>query len=102
MAPPPIWVSLVAQMVKNLPATQEPRVGSLGGEDVWRAWHPTPVFLPGESSGQRSLEEPARLIYHVANISLFWYNFVCVLTKRDMKLKIGQKAFHFSFVDLCG
>ena len=55
MAPPPIWVSLVAQMVKNLPATQEPRVGSLGGEDVWRAWHPTPVFLPGESSGQRSL-----------------------------------------------
>lgn len=40
--------------------------------------------------------------YHVAIISLFWYNFVCVLTKRDMKLKIGQKAFHFSFVDSCG
>ena len=32
------------------------RVRSLGGEDPWkRAWQPTPVFLPGESHGQRSL-----------------------------------------------
>ena len=28
-----IWPSLVAQMVKNLPATQETQVGSLGQED---------------------------------------------------------------------
>ena len=29
---------------------------SLGQEDPWRrAWQPTPVFLPGESHGQRSL-----------------------------------------------
>lgn len=28
--------------------------------------------------------------------------FVCVLTKRDMELKIGQKALLFSFVDLSG
>ena len=28
---------------------------SLGGEDPWRRqWQPTPVFLPGESHGQRS------------------------------------------------
>ena len=28
----------------------------LGREDPWkRAWQPTPVFLPGESNGQRSL-----------------------------------------------
>ena len=27
------------------------------GKTAWRrAWHPTPVFLPGESHGQRSLE----------------------------------------------
>ena len=34
------------------------QVQSLGGEDIhWRtAWQPTPVFLPGESHGQRSLE----------------------------------------------
>ena len=49
----------MAQWVKNLPAvqeTQETRVQSLGWEDPWRrARLPTPVFLPGESHGQRSL-----------------------------------------------
>ena len=46
--------------VKNLPAmkeTQEIWVQSLGQEDPWkRKWQPTPVFLPGKSHGQRSLE----------------------------------------------
>ena len=43
-------------MVKNLPAMQETRVRSLGWEDPWRReWLITPVFLPGESHGQRSL-----------------------------------------------
>ena len=40
------WASLVAQLVKNLPAMQETWVGKI----PWRrAWQPTPVFLPGES-----------------------------------------------------
>ena len=44
---------LVAQ---NLPAVQKTWVQSLGWEDPWRrAWQSTPVFLPGESHGQRSL-----------------------------------------------
>ena len=43
-------------MVKNLPAMQEARVRSLGQEDpLERAWQPTPVFLPAETHGQRSL-----------------------------------------------
>ena len=47
---------LVAQMVKNLPAMQETWVQSLGWEDPWRRERlPTPVFLPGESHGQRNL-----------------------------------------------
>ena len=43
--------SLVAQMVKNLPALWETLVRSLGWEGIpcRRAWQPTPVFLPGES-----------------------------------------------------
>ena len=46
----------MAQMVKNLPAVQETQVRSLGQEDpVGREWLPTPVFLPGEFHGQRSL-----------------------------------------------
>ena len=48
--------TLVAQMVKNLPAMWETQVPSLGREDPWRReWQPTPVFLPGEFHGQRSL-----------------------------------------------
>ena len=48
--------SLVAQMVKNLPAMQETWIQSLGQEDpLEKEWQPTPVFSPGESHGQRSL-----------------------------------------------
>ena len=43
-------------VVKNLPATKEMWVRSLGREDHWRRkWQPTPVFLPGKSHGQRNL-----------------------------------------------
>ena len=48
--------SLVAQMVKNLPAMQVTWVQSLGWEDPRRRkWQPTPVFLPGESHERRNL-----------------------------------------------
>ena len=46
--------SLVAQMVKHLPAMRETWVRSLGWEDLLEK-QPTPVLLPGESHGQRSL-----------------------------------------------
>ena len=41
------WASQVASVVKNLPA-------NAGDVEMW-AWQPTPVFLPGESHGPRSL-----------------------------------------------
>ena len=48
--------SLVAQMVKNLPAMQETWVRSLDQEDpLEKEWQPTLLFLPGEFHGQRSL-----------------------------------------------
>ena len=41
-----VCVSLIAQLVKNLPATQETPVRFLGWEDPWRRESlPTPVFL---------------------------------------------------------
>ena len=50
------WASLVAQLVKNLPAMWETWVRSLGWEDpLEQEMQPPPVFLPGESHGQRSL-----------------------------------------------
>ena len=48
--------SLVAQMVKNLPAVRETWVQSLIRKMPWKSgWQPTPVLLPGKSHGQRSL-----------------------------------------------
>ena len=51
--------SQVVLVVKNPPANAgdlrlgfDPWVGKI---PCWRAWQPTPVFLPGESHGQRSL-----------------------------------------------
>ena len=50
------WASLVAQTAKNPPAMHETWVRSLGGKICWRReWLPTPVFLPRELHGQRSL-----------------------------------------------
>ena len=43
------------QIVKNLPAMQETQVRSLGQEDPLEKEMATPVFLPGEFLGQRSL-----------------------------------------------
>ena len=53
------WASQVVLVVKNLPTKAgdmrfsfDPCVGKI----LWRkAWQPTPVFLPGESLGQRTL-----------------------------------------------
>ena len=52
----PSRASLVAQRLKRLPAMRETWVQSLGQEDPWRRkWQPTPIFLPGESHGRKSL-----------------------------------------------
>ena len=48
------WASLLAQMVKNLPAMQETRVRSLGGED------------PLENGTENPMDRRACWIYGVA------------------------------------
>ena len=51
-----VKASLVTQTVKNLPTMQKTWVRSLGQEDPLEKETAThPVFLPGESQGQRSL-----------------------------------------------
>ena len=48
--------SMVAQMIKNLPAVQQIQIQSLGQKIPWRRkWQPTPVFLPGKSHEQWSM-----------------------------------------------
>ena len=53
---PPLWAFLEAQSVRNLSATQETWVQPLGrGDPLEKGMATTPVFLPGEFHGQRSL-----------------------------------------------
>ena len=55
----------MAQFVKNPPIMWEIWVQSLGWEDPpgEAAWQPTPVFLPGEFHGQRSLAAYSPWVY---------------------------------------
>ena len=49
--------SRMAQWIKNLPANagDSGSIPGLGKSPAGEKWQPTPVFLPGESHGQRSL-----------------------------------------------
>ena len=47
--------SLVAQMVESTCNTVGTGEVPESGRYWWRQWQPTPVFLSGESHGQRSL-----------------------------------------------
>ena len=52
--------SQLVLVIKNLPANAGD-IRDMGSIPSWespcrRKWHPTPVFLPGESHGQRSME----------------------------------------------
>ena len=50
------WASLMAQRLKCLPAMWETGFDPWVEKIPWRRkWQPTPVFLPGESHGRRSL-----------------------------------------------
>ena len=55
------WASQVALVVKNRPPKQETMRQEFGpwvGKVSWRrAWQPTPVSLPGEFHGQKSLAD---------------------------------------------
>ena len=51
-----IWASHLAQLLKNHPEMKEIWIQCLGREDMLRGtWRASPVFLSGESHGQRSL-----------------------------------------------
>jgi len=52
-----IWASLVAQRVKFCLQCRKPGFDPSVRKISWRReWQPTPLFLPGESYGQKSLE----------------------------------------------
>ena len=66
----------MAQMVKNLPAMRRPGLDPWGRKIPWRKeWLPTPVFLPGEFHGQRSLVGYGQSMGSQSQTRLSDYNF---------------------------
>ena len=64
-SPPHPWASLAAPTVKNLPAMKKTWFDPWVGKIPWRReWLPTPVFLPGEFHGQRSLSMGSQTVRH--------------------------------------
>ena len=63
-----VWDSLVAQMVKCLPAMQKIRFDPWVGKIPWRSkWQPTAVLLPRKFHGWRSLVGYSPLMYCFPN-----------------------------------
>ena len=78
--------SLVALMVKNLPAMQETQVQSLGEEDILVKGN-TPVFLPGRFHRQRSL----------AGYSPWGHRKLDMAEQLAFSLLIEHRAFEFNY-----
>ena len=73
----------MAQTVKNLPAIRRPRFDPWVRKIPWRReWRPTPVFLPGEFHGQRSLvgySSCGRRVRHDWTTNTFFFTLCCCL-----------------------
>ena len=81
-----VWVSQVVLVVKNSPANAGDTRCSFNpwvGKIPWRrTWQPTPVFLPGESHGQRSLAgDSHRVAKSQTRLSIFAHMYVCFIIK---------------------
>ena len=101
--------SLVAQMVKNLPAMWETWFCPSVRKIPWRReWQLIPVFLPGEAHWQRSLvgyspwgqeSEVTRRLTHIFSIIfLFSTSFVFTLTWFLFALRTVYPYFLISYV----
>ena len=88
------------QMVKNWPAMQETWVQSLCWEDPMEdKWQPTPVFLPREFQGQRSLVGYSPWGHSQTWLDDFYFLIICLLSffqygnKPDQEGLCSQRAY---------
>jgi len=106
-----LGASLVAQMVKHLPAMWETWVRSLGREDsLERKWQPAPVLLTRKSHGWRSLEATVHRVAE-SRTRLSDFTFLCGFDLYFFLLKFffnmhffdrrwGWESFHGSKCDV--
>ena len=83
---------------------KETQVWSLGWGDLWRReWLPTPVFLPGEFHGQRSLVSysPGACKESETTEKLTLFLFRCILDWCPHSQKLSRSPHLVSRVSLC-
>ena len=80
-----IWASLVAQLVKNLPAMWETWVRSLGWKITWRRERlPSPLFWPGELHelyspwGRKKSDTTEQLSLSYIYIYIHTHTYICI------------------------
>ena len=74
-------------MVKNLLAMQETRLNPWAGKIPWRRkWQPIPVFLPGQSHGQRNLAGYSPWSHKESDMTEQLTLVIVLLTKADSML----------------
>ena len=80
-----------ASVVKNprvMQKTQETQVLSLSRKVPWRkAWQPTPVFLPGDSHGQRSLAGYSPQVHKESDMTKATEHTCTMMPKSDKEKK---------------
>ena len=78
--------SLVGQKVNNLPSCRRPRFNPWVGKMPWRRkWQPTPVYLPREFHGQRSLESCPRGCKESDTTEKLKHTFLAISTLTSMQ-----------------
>ena len=84
--------SLVAQMVKRLPAMRETWIHSLGKNPWRRKWQPTPVLLPGNSMDRGAWQAT---VYGVSKSRTRLSDFTSqnILSSRNSVRSLGYKRF---------
>ena len=105
----PWWLSGKASTCQ----CKEMQVQSLGWKAPWRRkWQPTPVFLPGESHGQRSLAGNSPWIrkeldttYQLNKSNLmqgsYFIGFSCFILSKQVKVSSSKYKIFFPFSFLC-
>ena len=89
--------SRVAQTVKNLPAMRKTWVRSLVWEDpLEKEWLSTPVFLPGEFHGQRSLAGPSTSGRKESGHDWATFTFTSKIAKKGIIYTSKKLAKYFS------
>ena len=71
------------------------------GKILWkRAWQPTPVFLPGESPGQRSLVGCSPWVHKESDVTEYTHTHTHTHTRKILKVGVRKMLYFCGLIFL--